>query len=329
MNFRKLMFLIRLMIMLLILDISVDASSISESAGRLLEDIRKALNNPPEKVSIVHVEQCVKGQLNDCIASCVENAKKEALQQGVRQFIDKLNKQHIQILGISGLLNRETTGKWVGNPVIQESISVDHQRITIKAEGTVAIVLSSQVPVMLEMLQADAVPGNQPPSMIRLGNFCIDRTEVSIKEFKTVFPDYQPPNSQYSDDMPVVNISFNEAEVFAKATGNRLCTETEWLTALGTEVNLEKAVLKAGGPGDVPYEASDESDKNIFGLLNMVGNVSEWVYANGRPAYIGGWWFLYMENDLTEESIRKVNIVKAKDEKKISIGFRRCRDCGK
>lgn len=221
-------------------------------------------------------------------------------------------------------------------PVKKPDLSPEKNKVSI-VEKRLTVEKKAVVPAE-KAAPSGSVPAVSPPEkgqkascpedMVRIGTFCIDRTEVSIGEYRRVFPDYAPPGNRYTSSMPVVNISHEQAIEFARKTGRRLCTDREWITALGSNVKLENAILEFGGPGDVPFDVTDLSDKNEYGVLNMTGNVSEWVSTqNGRPAHIGGHWYFYIEGDVTETAVRELCFVDAPDVKKLNIGVRRCMDC--
>ena len=70
--------------------------------------------------------------------------------------------------------------------------------------------------------------------MVKVADFWIDKAEVSIGEYRAFAPGYKAPKG-FTDDLPVVDVSWEEAKRFAQNQGKRLCRESEWLFALGDE----------------------------------------------------------------------------------------------
>lgn len=149
------------------------------------------------------------------------------------------------------------------------------------------------------------VPGGpallgQNKRKVNVQAFYIDRTEVSNRAYAEFLQNtsHRRPSDFREDlpDYPVVNVTFYDAQEFAKWAGKRLPTDTEW----------EKA---ARGVNGQPFPWGDKADPRLanvkdnptlsqhaimpvtsfpagvspFGALNMVGNVWEWVDAYQTP----------------------------------------------
>lgn len=129
-----------------------------------------------------------------------------------------------------------------------------------------------------------------------VADFYIDKTEVSNQDYKKFIDATKHPappnwkNGQFpsgQDLFPVTNVSWEDAESYAKWAGKRLPTEKEWeYAARGTDGRIypwgkswEQGVaisqeLKEDAPrtvGSLPKGASP------FGVLDMAGNVWEWT----------------------------------------------------
>jgi serine/threonine-protein kinase len=121
--------------------------------------------------------------------------------------------------------------------------------------------------------------------------FWLGQTEVTVGAYKRFARDSgraMPPDSNFnrgwaSEQMPMENISWNDAQAYCAWAGGRLPTEAEWEYA-----------ARAGNPeshygsslGEVAwYHANSEGKPhpvgekpaNGFGLYDMLGNVWEWV----------------------------------------------------
>ena len=123
---------------------------------------------------------------------------------------------------------------------------------------------------------------------LRLPDFYIDKTEVTNAAYAAYckdrgrplpkgFPEDQP-------DLPVVEITVNDAMDFARWAGKRLPTEKEWekaargadgrLYAWGDMADPSLAVADAKGPEPV---SSRPGGASPYGALHMTGNVFEFV----------------------------------------------------
>ena len=154
----------------------------------------------------------------------------------------------------------------------------------------------------------DWMERSRPVHIVRLDGFYIDKTEVTVGQFKAFLADsgYNWTGSwddmdQYSpgDDYPMIYVDWNDATAYAKWSGKRLPTEAEWeyaarggLAGQRYPWGSEKA---DGWPGNFADKSSavDWANANVddgyatcspvgsyrpnsHGLYDMGGNVWEW-----------------------------------------------------
>ena len=161
-----------------------------------------------------------------------------------------------------------------------------------------------------------------PPSMVRVGTFWIDRAEVSIQDYQQVVPTYKVPYG-FTPLMPVVNVTWEAANAYAQRQGKRLCTVQEWREAFVGPVSLNDVALgRAMDAG--PRAAHDVQERNRLGLVNMLGNVSEWLASrDGVAPYIGANWYTDLDQSETSLLVRTLATQQAAQR---HIGFRMCRN---
>lgn len=144
-------------------------------------------------------------------------------------------------------------------------------------------------------------------------SFYIGRTEVTNREYRRFKEDHTYPEGE--DELPVTNVTYDEADSYARWTGGRLPTESEWeKAARGTDGrrypwgNLWDASRTAArnrtsyspqpaavaekkpgvcliGPSRVRPVGSVPSGVSPYGCVDMAGNAWEWVqgYYHGNP----------------------------------------------
>lgn len=131
---------------------------------------------------------------------------------------------------------------------------------------------------------------DRPAHKVTISAFQIDRHEVTNAQYaifveKTGHPaPYHWANGHPAADLPVYNVSWDDANSYCQWKGERLPTEAEW----------ERAAR--GGKEQVDYPWGDQPDSKLarfnvatgpgpvgkyppngFGVYDMAGNVSEWT----------------------------------------------------
>lgn len=158
-----------------------------------------------------------------------------------------------------------------------------------------------------QMGRPDGDEYETPVHTVSVSPFFLGRTEVTNQEYQRFISEtgHRPPthwqNGKFPPNeanLPVVNVSWNDANDFAKWAGKRLPTETEWeFAARGAEGRLypwgnnwSAANANAGrdNGGRISEVGRFPNGASPFGILDMCGNVWEWTssnlvsYANGN-----------------------------------------------
>jgi sulfatase modifying factor 1 len=149
-------------------------------------------------------------------------------------------------------------------------------------------------------------PDEQPAHPVSLSAFAIDQTEVTVGQYwqcveagecaapsadgSQTEPHYL--NDPAFDNHPVINVLWGEANRYCLWQGKRLPTEAEWEMAAGWDADRGAKLLwpwgndpEAGqaniddrGVGEATVGGAFPQDRSPLGLLDMGGNVSEWVF---------------------------------------------------
>ncbi len=149
------------------------------------------------------------------------------------------------------------------------------------------------------MMGSDELPYASPAHRVAVDSFYLGRYEVTNGLYRKFcdetgrrYPDNPDWDENYflgKPDHPVVNVSWEDAEAYAKWAGGRLPTEAEWEYAAraGTTTRyywgdrLSHDYLNywgTGGRDSWRYTSPAGSfPPNPFGLYDMLGNVAEWV----------------------------------------------------
>jgi formylglycine-generating enzyme required for sulfatase activity len=140
-----------------------------------------------------------------------------------------------------------------------------------------------------------------PPHQIALGEYYIDKTEVTMGEYEKFVnaTNYTRPSYWLAGPMPenfkkypVVMVSWFNGDAYCRWKGKRLPSEAEWEKAArgkegfffpwGNEFDQKKtnSLGLQGGPTNVEQFPTDVSS---YGVVGMAGNASEWVQEWYQP----------------------------------------------
>ena len=139
-----------------------------------------------------------------------------------------------------------------------------------------------------------------PPHQVTLSAFDIDRFEVTQAEYQTCITagSCTQPAANFDPvanaDIPVRDVSWDQAAAYCQFAGKRLPTEAQWeFAARGTDGRLYPwgnqdptcTLANFGGCGGAPVAAGHDPGQSPFLELDAAGNVWEWVADYYDAAY--------------------------------------------
>jgi formylglycine-generating enzyme required for sulfatase activity len=149
--------------------------------------------------------------------------------------------------------------------------------------------------------------------VVAVEEFWIGRTEVTFGQYAACVADGQckaPLNERLNDpnyaNYPVTNVTWRNADEYARWAGGRLPTEAEWeFTACGNDDRVypwgstppdeTRLNFSATGVNDIMPVGSLPDGASPFGALDMAGNVWEWTSSLYLP-------YPYVADDGREDS---------------------------
>ena len=191
----------------------------------------------------------------------------------------------------------------------------------------------------------------RPKQKINLQAFYIDKYPVTNLEYKKfieatgykVSGEWKKNFSKGKENFPVVNVSWYDAQEFARWSGKRLPTEQEWEKAArgrngriwpwGNEWDCHKLNSKEGGLSGLTPVWNFPEGVSPYGIFDMCGNVWEWTggaympyggnkcfnscYSPELKVVRGGAW-----NDTASQSRTFIRASQHPDSWFVDIGFR-------
>lgn len=197
-------------------------------------------------------------------------------------------------------------------PVIDTVNTMDNAHVIFIPQGSFEMGLNPDQYMKLMELGGfkDLLDASQPVHMVTLDSYKIYKTEVSNRMYSLCVAAgvCTPPISYSSEthnsyfgnpdyaDYPVVFVTWYMAQNYCQWAGGRLPTEAEWeYAARGSNANLfpwGEQIFNFEEYANVEWRYSDTTSVHSlplgaspFGLLNMAGNVWEWVFDWYRADY--------------------------------------------
>jgi formylglycine-generating enzyme required for sulfatase activity len=122
----------------------------------------------------------------------------------------------------------------------------------------------------------------KPIHTVTVSSFFMDKTEVTQVQYRKVMGK-DPSNFSGCDECPVENVSWHDANAYAKKVGKRLPTEAEWEYAArggnkskGYKYSGSNNLNAVGWYSDSKTHPVAQKQPNELGLYDMSGNVWEW-----------------------------------------------------
>jgi len=163
------------------------------------------------------------------------------------------------------------------------------------------------IPAGFFVMGSSSGPANERPEHpVLLDAFYMDRREATNAQYRACVaaggctPGQSRSSATYTgyrddpafDNYPVIGVDWTQADAYCNWAGKRLPTEAEWeYAASGPENftwpwgNTFDASLSAASANDVQAVGSYPGGASPFGILDMAGNVTEWVADVYDPAF--------------------------------------------
>jgi formylglycine-generating enzyme required for sulfatase activity len=147
----------------------------------------------------------------------------------------------------------------------------------------------------------------RPARRVWVASYYIDRTEVTAREYKRFKPDYEIAPGE--EDLPATNVTYAEAEAYAKSLGKVIPTEEQWEKAArsedgrsfpwGNEWSPKRVAARRKGAPIIEKKGNvcsifanrvepvgrHSDGASPYGCMDMAGNAWEWVqgFYRGNP----------------------------------------------
>jgi formylglycine-generating enzyme required for sulfatase activity len=190
-------------------------------------------------------------------------------------------------------------------------VSIVAQLIPIETKTTLPSQIDYNGPMILvpagEFIMGDDThnPDERPAHKVTLPDFYMDKFEVTNEQYKKFCDETKrnyPTNPWWDNGYftkfprsPVLGVSWEEADAYAKWAGKRLPTEQEWEKAASWDPATQKkrqfpwgsdatrSRANVGGANRTADAGRFAGDTSAYGIQDMGGNVAEWVSSNYQP----------------------------------------------
>lgn len=256
-----------------------------------------------------------------------ENIRLIAEEQQLNQaaFIDEKNAKRLgELYGVDaflyGTLSRRPDGGYLASLKLMNIYNgviewADLIRLDEGGSTAANSPANSNIPIgMVHVSSGVFLMGNNgeplestPLRQVNVGPFYIDMQEISNGQYQRFVKerDYRPPvgwNGPMApagkEDLPVVGVSWDDAQAFCRWMGKRLPLEAEWEKAgrgssaqpfpwTGNAFSPGFTVTRESGKKQPDPVQAPTKDVSPYGVKNLSGNVREWVEDMFLP-YPGG-----------------------------------------
>jgi formylglycine-generating enzyme required for sulfatase activity len=207
-------------------------------------------------------------------------------------------------------------------PIPPTAVTLDPENIMISPKDNMPLVLVPAGDFTMGTTGNEA--DERPVHTVYLDDFLIDKTEVTNAMYALCVSDgkCEPPRVNTSitqnasngsfyygnpvfDNYPVIFVTWNDAKAYCRWAGRRLPIEAEWEKAAswddgkkekrlypwGNKIDCSYANYYGNGAnlcvGDTTAVGSFPTGASFYGILDMAGNVWEWVADRYDPEYYG------------------------------------------
>jgi eukaryotic-like serine/threonine-protein kinase len=205
---------------------------------------------------------------------------------------------------ISGCDDSESSSQIIINNVTcSPEKSVSCSSGTVK-EYNVCVDLTDHITIERTPFLMGGLHGDNPEHIVTLSEFTMDKFEITNKKYQGCVNQCicTPPSSSLSysarhnytsaleyENFPVVYVTWEQAMIYCQGLGKSLPTEAQWELAAKSKENYDypwgdtdpvRSMANFGQPmlGDTEEVGTYESGKSWYGMMDMAGNVWEWVY---------------------------------------------------